>query len=163
MSARRAILSVYRKDGIVELARGLKSRGFEIVSTGGTAEELRRAGIKVTGISDVTRFPEILDGRVKTLHPAIHGGILARHERPEHAEALAKHGIAPVTVVVVNLYPFEETVARGAALGEVVENVDIGGPTMLRASATVRTTLSILSLSALMVAHMNSTGKCALR
>src|SRR4030095_15816547 len=88
MSARRAILSVYRKDGIVDLARGLVKRGFEIVSTGGTAEELRRAKVKVTGISDVTRFPEILDGRVKTLHPAIHGGILARRDQPGHVASL---------------------------------------------------------------------------
>jgi len=135
MSARRAILSVYRKDGIVELARGLQSRGFEIVSTGGTAEELRRAGVKVTGISDVTKFPEILDGRVKTLHPAIHGGILARRDQPGHVASLQEHNITPVEVVVVNLYPFEDKVAKGAPFSEALESVDIGGPTMVRAAA----------------------------
>jgi phosphoribosylaminoimidazolecarboxamide formyltransferase/IMP cyclohydrolase len=135
MSARRAILSVYRKDGIVELARGLSKRGFELVSTGGTAEELRRAKVKVVGISDVTHFPEILDGRVKTLHPAIHGGILARRDEPAHVAALQEHAIAPVELVVVNLYPFEDKVAKGAPFAEALESVDIGGPTMLRAAA----------------------------
>ena len=135
MSAKRAILSVHRKDGIVELARGLIARGFELVSTGGTAEALRKARVKVRGVSEVTGFPEILDGRVKTLHPAIHGGILARGDVPEHREALVKHGIAPVSVVAVNLYPFEDKVARGAAFAEAVENIDIGGPTLLRAAA----------------------------
>jgi phosphoribosylaminoimidazolecarboxamide formyltransferase/IMP cyclohydrolase len=135
MTVKRAIVSVHRKDGVVDLARGLVARGFEVVSTGGTAKALREADVAVRGVSEVTGFPEILGGRVKTLHPAIHGGILARAEQPEHGEELARHGIPPVTVVAVNLYPFEETVARGAALPEVVENIDIGGPTMLRASA----------------------------
>ncbi len=135
MTVKRAIVSVHRKDGVVDLARGLVARGFEVVSTGGTARALREAALPVRGVSEVTGFPEILDGRVKTLHPAIHGGILARPDQPEHAEALSRHGIAPVTVVAVNLYPFEETVGRGAALAEVVENIDIGGPTLLRASA----------------------------
>jgi phosphoribosylaminoimidazolecarboxamide formyltransferase/IMP cyclohydrolase len=135
MSARRAILSVYRKDGIVDLARGLVKRGFEIVSTGGTAEELRRAKVKVRGISDVTKFPEILDGRVKTLHPAIHAGILARQDDPSHRASLEEHGIAAIEVVVVNLYPFEDKVAKGAPFAEALESIDIGGPTMLRAAA----------------------------
>ena len=135
MSARRALVSVYRKDGVVELARGLSTRGFEIVSTGGTADEPRKAKVKVTGASEATGFPEILDGRVKTLHPALHGGILARRDDPAHRKALADHGIVPVDVVVVNLYPFEDKVAKGAPFEEAVENIDIGGPTMVRAAA----------------------------
>jgi phosphoribosylaminoimidazolecarboxamide formyltransferase/IMP cyclohydrolase len=133
--ARRAVLSVYRKDGIVDLARGLARRGFEIVSTGGTEQELRHAGVAVTPISKVTGFPEILDGRVKTLHPKLHGGILARRSEAAHVQALEKHGIGPVDVVVVNLYPFEDKVAKGASFEEAVENVDVGGPSMVRAAA----------------------------
>ena len=132
---KRAILSVYRKEGLVDLARGLNSRGFEIVSTGGTAEELRKVGLPVVPISEVTGFPEILDGRVKTLHPKIHGGILARCSLPEHRAALEKHGIKAVDVVVVNLYPFEDRVSKGATFEEALEYVDIGGPTMLRGAA----------------------------
>ena len=132
---RRALLSVYRKDGLVDLAKGLVSRGFEIVSTGGTATELEKAGVAVTGVSKITGFPEILDGRVKTLHPIVHGGILARRDLPEHQAALEKHGIAPIDVVVVNLYPFEEKVAKGCSFDEAIENIDIGGPTMVRAAA----------------------------
>jgi phosphoribosylaminoimidazolecarboxamide formyltransferase/IMP cyclohydrolase len=135
VSARRALISVHRKDGIVELARGLTARGFEIISTGGTADELRKAKIKVTGVSEATGFPEILDGRVKTLHPAIHGGILARRDDPAHRKALADHHIVPVDVVVVNLYPFEDKVAKGAPFEEALENIDIGGPAMVRAAA----------------------------
>jgi phosphoribosylaminoimidazolecarboxamide formyltransferase/IMP cyclohydrolase len=133
--SRRALVSVYRKDGVVELARGLSARGFELVSTGGTARELREAGLAVVSVSDVTGFPEILDGRVKTLHPKVHAGILARRDAPEHAQALAAHGIEPVAVVVVNLYPFEDKVAKGASFDDAVENVDIGGPTLVRAAA----------------------------
>jgi phosphoribosylaminoimidazolecarboxamide formyltransferase/IMP cyclohydrolase len=133
--SRRALVSVYRKDGVLELARGLAARGFELVSTGGTARELRDGGLAVTSISDVTGFPEILDGRVKTLHPKVHGGILARRDVADHAQALAAHGIEPIEVVVVNLYPFEDKVAKGASFDDAVENVDIGGPTMLRAAA----------------------------
>ena len=132
---RRAILSVYRKEGVVDLARGLVSRGFEIVSTGGTAEELAKAGVKVTSVSDVTGFPEILDGRVKTLHPKVHAGILARRGVAAHEKALKEQGITPVDVVVVNLYPFEDRVAKGVPFAEALEYVDIGGPTMLRAAA----------------------------
>src|SRR5512136_1518281 len=130
---KRALLSVYRKEGIVDLARGLAERGFEILSTGGTAAELEKAGVKVTGVSKATGFPEILDGRVKTLHPAIHAGILARRDAPEHKTALEKHGIVPIDVVVVNLYPFEDKVAKGCPFDEAVVNV--GGPTMVRAAA----------------------------
>jgi phosphoribosylaminoimidazolecarboxamide formyltransferase / IMP cyclohydrolase len=132
---RRAILSVYRKEGVVDLARGLVSRGFEIVSTGGTAEELAKAGVKVTSVSDVTGFPEILDGRVKTLHPKVHAGILARRGVAAHDKALKEQGVTPVDVVVVNLYPFEDRVAKGVPFAEALEYVDIGGPTMLRAAA----------------------------
>jgi len=135
MTTRRALLSVYRKDGIVDLARGLIERGFELVSTGGTASELSKAGLSVTSVSEVTGFPEILDGRVKTLHPKIHGGILARGGMAAHREALEAHGIRAIEVVVVNLYPFEDKVAKGAAFDEALENVDIGGPAMLRAAA----------------------------
>src|SRR5437773_5591391 len=132
---KRALLSVYRKDGIVELARGLVERGFEIVSTGGTAADLGTAKVPVVPVARVTGFPEILDGRVKTLHPVIHAGILARRERPEHMKALDQHDIAPVDVVVVNLYPFEDKVAKGSAFEEALENIDVGGPAMLRAAA----------------------------
>ena len=135
MSSKRALLSVHRKDGIVELGRGLSARGFEVVSPGGTAAELKKAGVKVTPVDEATGFPEILDGRVKTLHPSIHGGILARRDKPEHLKALADLGIPKVEVVVVNLYPFEDKVAKGAPFAEALENVDIGGPTMVRAAA----------------------------
>jgi phosphoribosylaminoimidazolecarboxamide formyltransferase/IMP cyclohydrolase len=135
MTVKRALLSVYRKEGIVELARGLAARGFQILSTGGTAAELEKAGVKVTSVAKATGFPEILDGRVKTLHPKIHGGILARRDVPAHLEALAEHGIAPVDVVVVNLYPFEDKVAKGCPFDEAVENVDVGGPALVRAAA----------------------------
>jgi len=135
MSSKRALLSVYRKDGLVELARGLADRGFEILSTGGTAAELEKASIPVTSVSKVTGFPEILDGRVKTLHPKVHGGILARRDVPAHLEALEKQKIGPIDVVVVNLYPFEDRVAKGCTFDEAIENVDIGGPTMVRAAA----------------------------
>jgi len=135
VTGRRALLSVHRKDGIVDLARALGERGFEIVSTGGTAAELSKAGVAVTAVSKATGFPEILDGRVKTLHPAIHGGILARRDVPSHVDALAEAGILPVDVVVVNLYPFEDKVAKGAPFAEAVENIDVGGPAMLRAAA----------------------------
>jgi phosphoribosylaminoimidazolecarboxamide formyltransferase/IMP cyclohydrolase len=135
MTQRRALISVFRKEGVVDLARGLATRGFEIVSTGGTAEELRKAGVRVTGVSEATGFPEILDGRVKTLHPSIHGGILARPDKPEHLKSLEEHGIPQIEIVVVNLYPFEDKVAKGASFEDALENVDIGGPTMLRAAA----------------------------
>jgi phosphoribosylaminoimidazolecarboxamide formyltransferase / IMP cyclohydrolase len=135
MTPRRALLSVYHKDGIVDLAKGLVSRGFEIVSTGGTADALRQAGVKATGVSDATGFPEILGGRVKTLHPKVHGGILARRDVPEDRKSLADLAIPLVDVVVVNLYPFEDKVAKGAAFADAVENIDVGGPTMVRAAA----------------------------
>jgi phosphoribosylaminoimidazolecarboxamide formyltransferase/IMP cyclohydrolase len=132
----RAVLSVYDKRGIVDLARGLVELGFEIVSTGGTARALRDAGLPVTGVSDATGFPEIMGGRVKTLHPAIAAGILARRGNERDMQELAAQGIAPIDVVAVNLYPFEETVARpDVTLAESLEQIDIGGPTMLREAA----------------------------
>jgi phosphoribosylaminoimidazolecarboxamide formyltransferase/IMP cyclohydrolase len=133
---RRALLSVSDKAGIVDFARGLVDLGVEIVSTGGTARELSGAGIEVRSIEDFTGFPEIMDGRVKTLHPRLYAGLLARRDDVEHLRAAAEQGIEPVDLVCVNLYPFEQTLARGDASDEeVVENIDIGGPTMIRAAA----------------------------
>ncbi len=131
----RAIISVSDKRGLVEFARGLAELDWEIVSTGGTARSLRSAGIEVVDVSDVTGHPEMMDGRVKTLHPAVHAGILARPNHDADAEALAGQGYVPVDLVAVNLYPFREAVAAGAPMAEAMENVDIGGPTMLRAAA----------------------------
>jgi len=135
MSDKRALVSVFRKDGLAPLAQGLATRGFEIVSTGGTAEEIRKAGIAVRGVSELTGFPEILDGRVKTLHPKVHGGLLAKRGDAAHAKAMADNGLVPIDVLVVNLYPFEDKVAKGAAFDEALEHVDIGGPAMVRAAA----------------------------
>src|SRR5215210_2081164 len=133
---RRALLSVSDKTGLVDFARALRGFGVELLSTGGTAKALREAGLEVRDVSDVTGFPEMLDGRVKTLHPRIHGGILAVRDNPEHARALAEHEIGPIDMVVVNLYPFEQTVARpGVTLEEAVEQIDIGGPAMVRSAA----------------------------
>lgn len=132
----RAILSVYDKTGVVDFARGLEALGFELLSTGGTEGLLRAAGIDVCGVQEITGFPEMLGGRVKTLHPAVHGGILARRDDPGHLEELAQHGLKPIDLVASNLYPFLE-VARdsGARLSHVLENIDIGGHTLLRAAA----------------------------
>ncbi|WP_029433375.1 bifunctional phosphoribosylaminoimidazolecarboxamide formyltransferase/IMP cyclohydrolase [Blastococcus sp. URHD0036] len=132
---RRALLGVYDKTGIEELARGLAEAGVELVSTGATARRIAEAGVPVTPVEEVTGFPECLDGRVKTLHPAVHAGILADRRRPEHVAQLEDLGIAAFDLVVVNLYPFSETVASGAAPDECVEQIDIGGPAMVRASA----------------------------
>ena len=132
---RRALLSVHDKTGVVPFAQALAARGIELLSTGGTARALADAGLRVTDVASVTGFPEMLDGRVKTLHPAIHGGLLARRDRPDHLAAIAAHGIAPIDLLVVNLYPFAETVARGADFEECVENIDIGGPALIRAAA----------------------------
>jgi len=132
----RALLSVSDKTGLLDLARGLHQRGWELVSTGGTARTLREADVPVRDVADVTQFPEMLDGRVKTLHPAVHGGLLARRDLPEHMAAIAEHGIAPIDLVVVNLYPFRQTASRaGVSPEEVIEQIDIGGPSMLRSAA----------------------------
>ena len=136
MSIKRALLSVSDKTGILELAAFLQENGVEIISTGGTMQAIRDAGLPVTYVSDVTGFPEIMDGRVKTLNPKIHGGILAVRSNPEHMAALAAHDIKPIDLVVVNLYPFVATVAKsGVTEAEAIENIDIGGPAMVRASA----------------------------
>jgi len=133
--ARRALISVFDKTGLVELARGLARLGVEMVSTGGTLAALRAEGLPVTAVAEVTGFPEILGGRVKTLHPRIHGGILAKRSDPEHERQLAEHKIDPIDLVIVNLYPFQKTVASGASFDETVEMIDVGGPTMVRAAA----------------------------
>ncbi len=132
----RALLSVSDKTGLLDFARGLQNLGFELLSTGGTARTLREANVPVRDVSEVTGFPEMLDGRVKTLHPAVHGGLLARRDLPEHMTAIAEHGIAPIDLVAVNLYPFRSTAARaGVSPEEVIEQIDIGGPSMLRSAA----------------------------
>ncbi|MGE5330110.1 MAG: bifunctional phosphoribosylaminoimidazolecarboxamide formyltransferase/IMP cyclohydrolase [Deltaproteobacteria bacterium] len=133
---KRALISVSDKTGIVELGKELESLGIEIISTGGTYNTLKNAGVKVTGISDVTGFPECLDGRVKTLHPVIHAGILAMRSNPEHMEQIKKLNIETIDLVIINLYPFKQTILKeGVELHEAIENIDIGGPTMLRAAA----------------------------
>ena len=132
----RALISVSDKSGVVDFARLLLAQNIEILSTGGTAKLLRESGLRVTEVGDYTGFPEMLDGRVKTLHPKIHGGILGRRDLPDHVAQMKAHGIAPIDLVVVNLYPFRETVARpGVSVAEAIENIDIGGPTMVRAAA----------------------------
>ena len=136
MKIKRELLSVSDKTGIVELGKFLSEKGVEIISTGGTMKALRDAGVPVTYVSDVTGFPEIMDGRVKTLNPKIHGAILAVRSNPEHMQALAEHNITPIDLVVVNLYPFRETISKpGVTEAEAIENIDIGGPAMVRASA----------------------------
>ena len=132
---RRALLSVYDKSGLIEFAKCLANVGVELVSTGGTAKNIASEGISVRDVSELTGFPEIMDGRVKTLHPSIHGALLGVRDDPKHIAAMAKHGIEPIDLVVVNFYPFEEVRNSGAHYDSIVENIDIGGPAMLRASA----------------------------
>ncbi|HEX7175856.1 MAG TPA: bifunctional phosphoribosylaminoimidazolecarboxamide formyltransferase/IMP cyclohydrolase [Pyrinomonadaceae bacterium] len=133
---RRALLSVSDKAGLIDFARALRGHGVEILSTGGTARALREAGVEVRDVSDLTGFPEMLDGRVKTLHPRVHGGLLGVRANPEHAASMREHGIEPIDMVVVSLYPFEQTVEReGVTLAEAVEQIDIGGPAMIRSAA----------------------------
>src|SRR6185503_4709346 len=131
----RALISVSDKSGLVEFARSLASHGVELVSTGGTAKALKDAGLKVRDVSERTGFPEMMDGRVKTLHPKVHGGLLAIRDDKAHAASMQDHGIAPIDLLVVNLYPFEATVQKGAAFDDCIENIDIGGPAMIRAAA----------------------------
>lgn len=136
MKIKRALLSVSDKTGIIELAKFLNENGVEIISTGGTMKAIKDAGIPVTYVSDVTGFPEIMDGRVKTLNPKIHGAILAVRSNPEHVKAMEEHNIKPIDLVVVNLYPFKETISKpNVTEAEAIENIDIGGPAMVRASA----------------------------
>ncbi|HAH08862.1 MAG TPA: bifunctional phosphoribosylaminoimidazolecarboxamide formyltransferase/inosine monophosphate cyclohydrolase [Alphaproteobacteria bacterium] len=132
---KRALISVFDKSGLEALAQALMRHGIEVISTGGTAKALKEMGVAVTDVAQVTGFPEIMDGRVKTLHPKIHGGLLAMRDKPAHLDAMQTHGIAGIDLLVCNLYPFEETMARGAAFDEIVETIDIGGPAMIRAAS----------------------------
>ncbi len=132
---RRALVSVSDKTGLVTLARRLAALGVEIVSTGGTAKAIAAAGVSVRDVADLTGFPEIMDGRVKTLHPKVHGGLLAVRGNAEHERAQQEHGIADIDLLVVNLYPFEATLAAGGSYDALIENIDIGGPAMTRAAA----------------------------
>jgi len=132
----KVIISVSNKSGVLEFARELSKFGLEILSTGGTAKSLREAGLAVKDISEYTGFPEMLDGRVKTLHPKVHGGLLGRRANPEHVSKMKEYQIDPIDMIIVNLYPFEETVAKkDCTLEDAIENIDIGGPTMLRSAA----------------------------
>ncbi|HYA89046.1 MAG TPA: bifunctional phosphoribosylaminoimidazolecarboxamide formyltransferase/IMP cyclohydrolase [Nitrospirota bacterium] len=141
----RALISVSNKNGILDFARGISELGIEILSTGGTAKMLRDAGVQVKDVSEFTGFPEMLDGRVKTLHPKIHGGLLGRRNDPEHVKQMKQYGIEPIDLVVVNLYPFEQTVAKpGCTLEDAIENIDIGGPTMLRSAAKNYTDVAVV-------------------
>jgi phosphoribosylaminoimidazolecarboxamide formyltransferase/IMP cyclohydrolase len=141
----RALLSVSDKTGLAQLGAALAARGVELISTGGTAKALRDAGLAVRDVSDLTGFPEMMDGRVKTLHPAVHGGLLALRDNPEHVAAMQAHDIGPIDLVVVNLYPFEATVAKGADRAEIIENIDIGGPSMVRSAAKNHGFVTILT------------------
>jgi phosphoribosylaminoimidazolecarboxamide formyltransferase / IMP cyclohydrolase len=131
----RALLSVSDKTGLIDFAKGLAGHGVTLISTGGTAKALREAGLEVADVSEITHFPEMMDGRVKTLHPNVHGGLLALRDKPDHAEAMRAHGIEGIDLLVCNLYPFEATVARGADFETTIENIDIGGPAMTRSAA----------------------------
>ena len=132
---KRALISVSNKAGLLELAQALQGNGIELLSTGGTSIALRDAGLEVLDIANVTGFPEIMDGRVKTLHPNVHGGLLAARDNPDHIAAMEEHGISAIDLLVGNLYPFEDTVANGADYATIIENIDIGGPAMVRAAA----------------------------
>ena len=145
VTIRRALLSVSDKTGLAGLGQALAARGVELVSTGGTAKALREAGLTVMDISDLTGFPEMMDGRVKTLHPKVHGGLLAVRDNPAHTQAMLDHAIAAIDLVVVNLYPFVQTVAKGADRDEVIENIDIGGPSMVRSAAKNHAYVTILT------------------
>jgi phosphoribosylaminoimidazolecarboxamide formyltransferase / IMP cyclohydrolase len=142
---RRALISVSDKTGMIDFARALAARGIELLSTGGSAHELRAAGLSVRDVADVTGFPEMMDGRVKTLHPAVHGGLLALRDNEEHLAAMEAHGIAPIDLLIVNLYPFEATVAKGADYATCIENIDIGGPAMIRAAAKNHAFVTVLT------------------
>ncbi len=141
---RRALISVSDKTGLIEFARGLAGHGIELLSTGGSAAMLRDAGLAVTDVAEITGYPEMMDGRVKTLHPAVHGGLLALRDNPEHLAAMEAHGIGAIDLLVVNLYPFEATVAKGADFGTCIENIDIGGPAMIRAAAKNHAFVSVV-------------------
>lgn len=140
----RALISVSDKSGLIEFVRGLSSAGIELLSTGGTASALKQAGLSVKDVSEHTGFPEMMDGRLKTLHPIVHGGLLAIRGNPEHESAAKAHGIAPIDLLVVNLYPFEATVAKGADFAHCIENIDIGGPAMIRAAAKNHASVTVV-------------------
>jgi phosphoribosylaminoimidazolecarboxamide formyltransferase / IMP cyclohydrolase len=142
--ATRALISVSDKSGVAEFARALSGYGVELVSTGGTRKALSEAGLTVLDVSELTGFPEMMDGRVKTLHPAVHGGLLAVRGNPQHVEAMRAQKIRPIDLLVVNLYPFEETTARGADFAVCIENIDIGGPAMIRAAAKNHDDVAVL-------------------
>lgn len=161
VTIRRALLSVSDKTGLSDLGAALARHGVELVSTGGTAKALRDAGLAVRDISDLTGFPEMMDGRVKTLHPKVHGGLLAVRDNAEHVAAMAAHDIGAIDLVVVNLYPFAQTVARGAARDEIIENIDIGGPSMVRSAAKNHASVTIVTDPAdyaRLVAEMDAKG-----
>jgi phosphoribosylaminoimidazolecarboxamide formyltransferase/IMP cyclohydrolase len=141
----RALLSVSDKTGLIDLGQSLAKHGVELVSTGGTAKALREAGLVVRDIADLTGFPEMMDGRVKTLHPIVHGGLLAVRDNPAHLASMAEHAIGPIDLVVVNLYPFVQTVAKGAPRDEIIENIDIGGPSMIRSAAKNHASVAIVT------------------
>jgi phosphoribosylaminoimidazolecarboxamide formyltransferase/IMP cyclohydrolase len=146
LKVKRALISVSDKEGVVEFARELKAMGVEIISTGGTKKAFKDAGIDAIDISDVTGFPEMLDGRVKTLHPKVHGGLLALRENPEHMATIEKHGIKPIDMVVINLYPFKQVIKKpGISIEDVIENIDIGGPSMIRSAAKNAQSVAVLT------------------
>ncbi|MBP7585650.1 MAG: hypothetical protein KBA61_16520 [Spirochaetes bacterium] len=142
---KRALISVTNKEGVLEFARELASLGVQILSTGGTARVLREGGLKVTDVSEYTGFPEMLDGRVKTLHPKIHGGLLGLRSNPDHVKIMKQHGIENIDLVVINLYPFKQAISKpGCTLEEAIENIDIGGPAMLRSAAKNNESVTVI-------------------
>src|ERR1700758_1117933 len=160
----RALLSVSDKTGLIEFAKALAAHDVELVSTGGTAKAIAAAGLKVKDVSELTGFPEMMDGRVKTLHPRVHGGLLAIRGNKDHVAAMAEYNIRPIDLLVVNLYPFEATVAKGASFEECVENIDIGGPAMIRAAAQKHAEVAVVveaedyvTVLAELTAHSGST------
>jgi phosphoribosylaminoimidazolecarboxamide formyltransferase/IMP cyclohydrolase len=163
----RALISLTDKSGIEDFARNLRELGVEILSTGGTAKKLRDNGIEVMDVSEFTGFPEMLDGRVKTLHPKVHGGILAQKTNPDHLSQMARHGLQPIDLIAVNLYAFDRTVAKpGCTLADAIENIDIGGPTMLRAAAKNYRDVTVLVDPAdypRVITEMRATGNTSLQ
>ena len=164
--AKRALVSVSDKSGLVDFVKGLQTAGWEIIATGGTQKLLENSGVKTIGISDVTGFPEICDGRVKTLHPKVHGGLLARRDEPSHLQALEENGISFIDLVCVNLYPFRETIAKeGVSMADAIENIDIGGPSMLRSAAKNYNDVTVVCDPAdydTILAEINATGNTTL-
>ena len=164
--AKRALVSVSDKSGLVDFVKGLQTAGWEIIATGGTQKLLENSGVNTIGISDVTGFPEICDGRVKTLHPKVHGGLLARRDEPSHLQALEENGISFIDLVCVNLYPFRETIAKeGVSMADAIENIDIGGPSMLRSAAKNYNDVTVVCDPAdydTILAEINATGNTTL-